>query len=162
MTYSSFSKIADVWNVKFPMQFILKMINCHASFFLNWWSQNHSMVGRDLWRSSCPTPLLKQDHQDLISQGHVQVTFKFLQGKLRNFPDNLCQCSLCHGADCYFMMFRGSFLCFCLYPSSLIWEPLKKARLCLLCALLSSICEKLMRCPTGLFLLQAEQNQFSI
>lgn len=74
------------YHVKYRRQFILKMIKCHASLFLSCCSKNRSMFGRDLWKSSCPKPLLRQDHQEPVSQGHVQVTFKFLQGELRNFP----------------------------------------------------------------------------
>lgn len=37
-------------------------------------------VSRDLWRSSCPTPLLKKGHQD-------QITFEYLQAwRLHIFP----------------------------------------------------------------------------
>jgi len=44
-------------------------------------------VGRDLWRSSCPTPLLKQKHLQQIAQDDVQLAFEYLQGrKLHNLP----------------------------------------------------------------------------
>lgn len=38
-------------------------------------SQNHWMfeVGRHLWRSSCPTSLLKKGHLDKVVQDHVQI-----------------------------------------------------------------------------------------
>ena len=37
-------------------------------------------VGRDLWRSSAPTTLLKQGHLQLVAQDHVQTAFEYLQG----------------------------------------------------------------------------------
>ena len=37
-------------------------------------------VGRDLWRSSGPTPLLKQGHLELAAQDHVQMASEYLQG----------------------------------------------------------------------------------
>lgn len=41
--------------------------------------------GRDLWRSSCPTSLLKQGNQKLVAQGQVQEGFEYLQrGRLHN------------------------------------------------------------------------------
>jgi len=45
-------------------------------------SQNNrkAVVGRDLWRSSCPTPLLKQDHLEWLAQDHVQMAYQYLQG----------------------------------------------------------------------------------
>ena len=45
-------------------------------------SQNHGMaeVGRDLWRSSSPTPLPKQGHLERIAQDCVQMAFEYLQG----------------------------------------------------------------------------------
>uniref|UniRef100_A0A8B9Q4U4 Transmembrane protein 19 n=1 Tax=Apteryx owenii TaxID=8824 RepID=A0A8B9Q4U4_APTOW len=45
-------------------------------------SQNHRTVefGRDLWRSSSPTLLLKQGHLEHVAQDPVQVGFEYLQG----------------------------------------------------------------------------------
>ena len=40
--------------------------------------------GRDLWRSPCPTPLLKQGHLDLVAQDHVQMVSEYLQGREEN------------------------------------------------------------------------------
>ena len=37
-------------------------------------------VGRDLWKSSGPTPLLKLGHLKPVAQGHVQTAFEYLQG----------------------------------------------------------------------------------
>ena len=36
-------------------------------------------VGRDLWRSSTPAPLLNQDHLEQVAQDHVQAGFEYLQ-----------------------------------------------------------------------------------
>jgi len=45
------------------------------------------LVARDLWRSSGPTPLLKQRHLQLVVQDHIQTTFEHLQGwRLQNVP----------------------------------------------------------------------------
>ena len=33
--------------------------------------------GRDIWRSSCPTPLLKQGHLDPVAQDRVQIAFEY-------------------------------------------------------------------------------------
>jgi len=43
-------------------------------------TQNHRMVGagRELWRSSSPTHLLKQVHLQQAAQDHVQVGFEYL------------------------------------------------------------------------------------
>ena len=44
-------------------------------------SQNHRMVevGRDLWISSSPNPLLKQDHLEHVAQDHVQAGLEYPQ-----------------------------------------------------------------------------------
>ena len=42
-------------------------------------------VGRDLWRSSGLTPLLKQDHLEVVAQDHVQKAFEYLQGDLNSY-----------------------------------------------------------------------------
>ena len=36
-------------------------------------------IGRDLWRSSSPTPLLEQDHLEHVAQDRVQAGFEYLQ-----------------------------------------------------------------------------------
>jgi len=38
-------------------------------------------VGTDLLRSSCPTPLLKQDHLEPAAQDQIQTAFEYLQGR---------------------------------------------------------------------------------
>jgi len=44
-------------------------------------------VGRHLWRSAGPTPLLKQGCLELVVQDHVQTAFEYLQGgRLHNLP----------------------------------------------------------------------------
>ena len=66
--------------------FILPLLRCLLSCFE---SQNHRMVevGRDLWRSSGPTPVLKQGHLELVAQAHGQMAFEYLQGwRLHNLP----------------------------------------------------------------------------
>ena len=44
-------------------------------------SQNQRMfgVGRELWGSSCPTPLAKQGHPEQAAQDLVQASFEYLQ-----------------------------------------------------------------------------------
>ena len=37
-------------------------------------------VGRDLWSSSAPSPLLKQGHLEQVDQDRVQMAFEYLQG----------------------------------------------------------------------------------
>ena len=59
-------------------------------------SQNHKMVevGRHLWRSSCPTPLLKQGHLQAVAQDHVQTAFEYPKdGDFTAAMGKLCQCS---------------------------------------------------------------------
>jgi len=52
-----------------------------------WGSQNHRTVevGRDLRRSSGPTPLLKQGHLEQAAQACVQAAFEYLQGDRLSF-----------------------------------------------------------------------------
>lgn len=38
-------------------------------------------VGRDLWRLSSPTPLLKQGHSEPAAQEHAQTTLESPQGQ---------------------------------------------------------------------------------
>lgn len=37
-------------------------------------------VGRGLWRSSGPSPLLKQGRLDAVAQVRVQTAFEYVQG----------------------------------------------------------------------------------
>lgn len=43
-----------------------------------------SDVGKDLWRSTCPTTLLKQVQLDLVAQDHTQVVLESLQRRFYN------------------------------------------------------------------------------
>jgi len=44
-------------------------------------------VGRDLWGSSSPTPLLKQGHLEQVAQDRVQVGLEYLQRRrTHNLP----------------------------------------------------------------------------
>lgn len=59
----------------------LKQCWCEQCWFNGWCaglgeSQNYRMVevGRDLWRSSCPGPLLRQGHPEPVAQDHVQAS----------------------------------------------------------------------------------------
>lgn len=36
-------------------------------------------IEKDLWRSSCPIPLLKQEHLEHIAHNHVQTAFEDIQ-----------------------------------------------------------------------------------
>lgn len=42
-------------------------------------------VGRDLWRSPGPIPLLNQGHLQQVVQDHVQMSFGYFQGHMSNF-----------------------------------------------------------------------------
>lgn len=45
------------------------------------------MVGRDLWRSSGLTPLLKQSHLEQVVQNYIQAAFEYLPGwRHHNLP----------------------------------------------------------------------------
>lgn len=46
-------------------------------------SQDHRMVevGRDLWKSPAPWPLLKQGHLGQAAQACVEAAFEYLQGE---------------------------------------------------------------------------------
>lgn len=76
---------------------------------------------RDLWNSSGPITLLKQGHLAPVTQNHVQRAFEDLQGqRFHSLSGKPCQCSVTLTGRKCFLMFRGSFLCFNLCPSSLI------------------------------------------
>jgi len=79
-------------------------------------SQNGRMVeaGRDLWRSSRPTPLLKQGHLELVAQ---ECVFRWLlsvseDGYSTTSMGNLCQCSVTLTVRKCFSIFRWNVLCF--------------------------------------------------
>ncbi|XP_068785779.1 uncharacterized protein [Struthio camelus] len=66
-----------------------------ASVFL---MQNHRMVevGRDLWRSSSPNPLLKPGPLEHIAQDRVQAGFEYLQGRRLHYLSGQPAPVLCH------------------------------------------------------------------
>ena len=43
-------------------------------------------IGRDLWRSPCPTPLPKQGHLEQAAQDLVQAEFEYLQRRRLHDP----------------------------------------------------------------------------
>ena len=74
--------------------------------------QSHRMVdvGRDLWRSSGPTPLLKQGQLEPVAQDHAQTAFGYLQGgRLDNLSLFTVSQPRCAKG---FLMLRENFLCF--------------------------------------------------
>jgi len=56
-------------------------------------------VGRDLWRSSCPTHLLKQGHLETVTQDHVQTAFEYLQGGRLQPPSSATCVSACSPSE---------------------------------------------------------------
>lgn len=84
-------------------------------------------VGKNLWRTSGPTPLHKQAYLELVAQDHVKAASEDLQeGKLHNLSGQPVPL-LIHTAKC-FLMFRHNFLCsyFCLFLLVLAMRPLKR------------------------------------
>ena len=53
-------------------------------------TQRMVWVGRELWRSSHPTPVLKQVHLEQAAQDQVQVGFKYLQRRRLHSPSGPC------------------------------------------------------------------------
>lgn len=82
--------------------------------------QNHRVVevGRNLWRSSGPTPLLKWGHPEPVAQDPVQMAFG--DGDSTTSLANLGQCSVTLIVTKCFPMFMWHLLCFSLYPSPLV------------------------------------------
>ena len=79
-------------------------------------------VGRDLWRSSCPIPLIEQGCPEQGAQECVQVGFECLQGRDPTASlGSLCPCSGTHTGKKLFLMFRWNFPCsnLCLLPLGL-------------------------------------------
>jgi len=78
-------------------------------------------VGRDLWGSSSPTPLLKQGLLQQAAQDHIQVGFEYLQRRRIHNPSVLpVQCSVTLKVKKFFLVFRWNFLCFSLCPLPLV------------------------------------------
>jgi len=77
-------------------------------------SQNHRMVGvgKDLWGSSSPPTLPKQGHLEQAAQDLIQVGFEYLQRMRLHNPSEKFQCSITLKVKKFFLMFRGSSLCF--------------------------------------------------
>ena len=46
-----------------------------------WGDHRMVEVGRDLWRSSGPTPLLKHGHLEPVAQDYVQMAFALSPGR---------------------------------------------------------------------------------
>jgi len=75
-------------------------------------------VGRHPWRSSGPTPLLKQGHLQLVAQDRVQRACEYLQGwRLQNPLGILCRCLVTLTVKKCFLMFpdrtSGVSVCTC-------------------------------------------------
>lgn len=71
-------------------EILLAIIHCNSCYFVfslqfrpPWevYVGNHRMVevGRQLWRSACPTTLLNQGHLEAVAQVSVQTAFEYLQ-----------------------------------------------------------------------------------
>lgn len=58
----------------------------------SWKQLKHRVVEvwRDLWRSSCPSPQLKQGYLEPVAQDHVKMTFEYLQGTWRTCAWRIC------------------------------------------------------------------------
>lgn len=66
-----------------------------------------SEVGRGLWISSCPTPLVQQGHLQQAAQGHVQMAFKDLQeGHSTSSLGKLWQCLVTLTGEKCFLVFK--------------------------------------------------------
>ena len=59
-------------------------------------SQNVSQVGRDLQRSSGPTPLFKRGHLKHVTWDHVQTGFEYLQSRRLHNLSEQPVAVLCH------------------------------------------------------------------
>jgi len=72
--------------------------------------ENHRMVGfgRDLWKSSSPTPMLKQVHLEQTAQDCIQVGLEYLQRRrlhsLSGQPVPVLRHP--HSKEVFFLMFR--------------------------------------------------------
>jgi len=100
-------------------------------------------VGRDLWKASCPTPLLKQGHLEPAAQDHVQKAFGYFQGgRLHSLPGQpVPVLGHPHSIKKCFLKFRRtsrvSVCAHCLW--SWHWAPLERTWLCPLYTLPSGI-----------------------
>jgi len=99
-------------------------------FFSNSRSQNHRMlqVGRDLWRSSGPSPGSSRATYSQLSKIPFRQFFNIsTEGDSTSSVGSLYQCSVTLRVRKHFLTFRGNLLCFCLCPLPLTchWAPLK-------------------------------------
>lgn len=83
-------------------------------------------VGRGLWRSSSPSPLLKQGHLEQVTQDYVQSGFEYLQGwTFHSSLGSFFQRTTLMVRQC-FLMVRQNLLCLNLCPLPLVtghhWE----------------------------------------
>lgn len=77
-------------------------------------------VGREIWRSSCPTSLLQQFQLEQVAQDQFQVCLKYLQrSNSTTSPGSLFQCSLILKEKDFFLIFRWT-LCYSLCLLSLV------------------------------------------
>lgn len=61
-------------------------------------------VGRDLWRPSAPSTMLKQGHLEQVAQDQVQAAFRvFKEGDSITSLCSLCQCSIIHTVKKWFL-----------------------------------------------------------
>ena len=81
----------------------------------------HGRVGRDLWRSSSPTPLLEQDHPEQVAQDRIQAGFEYLQRRrLHNLSEQPVPVLGHPQSEEFFFRFRWNFLCSSLCPLPLV------------------------------------------
>lgn len=76
-------------------------------------SQHHrpAEVGRDLWKPSDLTPMLKQGHLQTVAQNLIWTAFYCLQGWTPASLGNLWQCLVTLTVTNCLLMFRGKLLC---------------------------------------------------
>ena len=103
-------------------------------------SQNHRMVevGRDLWRSSGPTPCSSRDSQSWLPSTMSRWLLSISKGGDSTASlGKLCWGSVTHAVNKCFLVFRGNHLCFslCSLPLVLHWGPLERVCLHPLCTL---------------------------
>lgn len=67
------------WKYKAYLSHISVNPTSWSLWFHNSKSQNHKMVevGRDSWKSSDPTPLLKQGHLKQLAEDHIQMSLSY-------------------------------------------------------------------------------------
>jgi len=117
--------------------------------------QNHRLaeVGRDLWRSSCPTAFLKQGHQEPVAWDHVQMAFEDLREADSTISlGYLCQCSENFTVKKCFLMLRRNLPHFnlCLLPLVLSLGTTEKSLDPSSLQLLFRSLYTLTRCPLSL------------